>query len=83
MAAKVRLAIFVAEIQHDCLTVAVCRMQSVITASLNSCLLVAPQAKQKKGSVLDLTKFLDKAVRVKFSGGREGWLSHLCMCTHM
>ncbi|KAI0226658.1 U6 snRNA-associated Sm-like protein LSm7 [Lamellibrachia satsuma] len=27
--------------------------------------------KKKKETILDLTKYLDKAVRVKFSGGRE------------
>ena len=29
------------------------------------------QEKRKKESILDLTKFLEKSVRVKFSGGRE------------
>jgi U6 snRNA-associated Sm-like protein LSm7 len=28
--------------------------------------------KKKKESILDLQKYLDKAVRVKFQGGREG-----------
>jgi len=28
--------------------------------------------KKKKETILDLTKYLDKAIRVKFSGGREG-----------
>eukprot|EP00794_Sanderia_malayensis_P019544 gene19544-21476_t len=27
--------------------------------------------KKKKESILDLTKYMDKAIRVKFSGGRE------------
>jgi len=26
----------------------------------------------KKASILDLSKYMDKAIRVKFSGGREG-----------
>ena len=30
-----------------------------------------PQEKRKKESILDLTKFLEKSVRVKFAGGRE------------
>lgn len=29
------------------------------------------QAKPKKESILDLSKYIDKAIRVKFSGGRE------------
>ena len=29
------------------------------------------QEKRKKESILDLTKFLEKSVRVKFAGGRE------------
>ena len=29
------------------------------------------QEKRKKESILDLTKFLERSVRVKFSGGRE------------
>ena len=28
--------------------------------------------KKKKESILDLNKYLDKPIRVKFSGGREG-----------
>ena len=28
--------------------------------------------KKKKESILDLSKYLDKPIRVKFSGGREG-----------
>jgi hypothetical protein len=28
--------------------------------------------RKKKETILDLTKFIDKSVRVKFSGGREG-----------
>ena len=30
------------------------------------------QEKRKKESILDLTKYMDKSIRVKFSGGREG-----------
>ena len=30
-----------------------------------------PQEKRKKESILDMTKFLEKPVRVKFVGGRE------------
>ncbi len=32
----------------------------------------AGAAQKKKESIIDLTKYIDKAVRVKFSGGREG-----------
>ena len=41
-------------------------------------------APQKKASVLsELSKFVDKEVRVKFNGGREGKLSFVVleMCT--
>jgi len=31
----------------------------------------APTEQKKKQSILDLQKFLDKQIRVKFSGGRE------------
>lgn len=31
--------------------------------------------KKKKETILDLAKYLDKTIRVKFSGGREGWYS--------
>ena len=30
------------------------------------------QGKSKKGSILDLNKYMDQPIRVKFSGGREG-----------
>jgi len=30
-----------------------------------------PQQNKKKESIVDLTRFLDKSVRVKFQGGRE------------
>jgi hypothetical protein len=30
------------------------------------------KGKGKKGSILDLNKYMDQAIRVKFSGGREG-----------
>ena len=36
----------------------------------------APERK-KKESILDLTKFVDKGIRVKFNGGREGSLPFL------
>lgn len=29
--------------------------------------------KPKKENILDLTKYMDKAITVKFTGGREGW----------
>jgi len=34
-------------------------------------------AKKKKESIVDLARFIDKPVRVKFQGGREGkrWTS--------
>ena len=46
--------------------------------------------KKKKETILDLSKYLDKPIRVKFSGGREGkvgcgstWLSALTQCSLM
>ncbi|KAL4970531.1 putative small nuclear ribonucleoprotein (LSM7) [Aspergillus stella-maris] len=33
------------------------------------------QEKPKKENILDLNKYMDKEVRVKFNGGREGVLS--------
>lgn len=33
------------------------------------------QEKPKKENILDLTKYMDKEVRVKFNGGREGMSS--------
>ena len=36
-----------------------------------SFLLLQASKKEKKGSVLDLNKFIDKTIRVKFTGGRE------------
>jgi len=37
------------------------------------------QEKKKKESILDLSKYLDRPIRVKFHGGREGemFLSHI------
>lgn len=33
--------------------------------------------KKKKESIFDLSKYIDKPIRVKFQGGREGrWISH-------
>ncbi|XP_066934743.1 U6 snRNA-associated Sm-like protein LSm7 [Clytia hemisphaerica] len=32
---------------------------------------MAEERKTKKTSILDLSKYMDKAIRVKFSGGRE------------
>jgi hypothetical protein len=37
--------------------------------------------KKKKETILDLSKYLDKAIRVKFSGGREGEIEFV-MCCH-
>lgn len=41
--------------------------------------------KPKKENILDLTKYMDKAITVKFTGGREGWctpsFSPASMCT--
>ena len=34
------------------------------------------KGKGKKGSILDLNKYMDQAIRVKFSGGREGQTRH-------
>ena len=58
---------------------------------LQSCGLFQQQAnavdkeKKKKESILDLAKYLDKQIRVKFSGGREGSLSCWCVvsCSHV
>ena len=36
-----------------------------------TCTTMAEERKQKKTSILDLSKYMDKAIRVKFSGGRE------------
>ena len=33
--------------------------------------------KKKKESILDLNKYLDKPIRVKFSGGREGEICNI------
>lgn len=40
--------------------------------------------KPKKENILDLTKYMDKAITVKFTGGREGWctpFSLFSLCT--
>ena len=29
--------------------------------------------RKKKESIVDLSRFIDKRIRVKFQGGREGW----------
>ncbi len=44
--------------------------------------------KPKKENILDLTKYMDKEIRVKFSGGREGMFSSLrvdtiSLCHHL
>lgn len=31
------------------------------------------QEKPKKENILDLNKYMEKEVQVKFNGGREGW----------
>ncbi|KAF6734826.1 U6 snRNA-associated Sm-like protein LSm7 [Oryzias melastigma] len=37
---------------------------------------MADKEKKKKESIFDLSKYIDKPIRVKFQGGREGrWLS--------
>ena len=33
--------------------------------------------KPKKENILDLTKYMDKQITVKFNGGREGWSHRL------
>jgi len=35
---------------------------------------------RKKENILDLTKYMDKEITVKFSGGREGQLQFLLGC---
>ena len=35
-------------------------------------LLLQDKEKKKKESILDLSKYIDKTIRVKFQGGREG-----------
>ena len=58
----------------------------VINCPLNSSTLILQGAtdkdkeKKKKESILDLAKYLDKQIRVKFSGGREGKLGGLDVC---
>lgn len=38
--------------------------------------------KPKKENILDLTKYMDKAITVKFTGGREGWCTlYFLQCT--
>lgn len=37
------------------------------------------QERPKKENILNLAKYMDKEVRVKFSGGREGWLMRLLL----
>lgn len=37
--------------------------------------------RKKKESIVDLSKFLDKKVRVKFQGGREGLIIRPFLCT--
>ena len=44
-----------------------------VFARVSPCVdLYALQFGSKKESVIDLTKYMDKSVRVKFTGGREG-----------
>lgn len=38
--------------------------------------------KPKKENILDLTKYMDKAITVKFTGGREGWCTPLLLAVH-
>lgn len=40
------------------------------------------QEKPKKENILDLTKYMDKEVNVKFNGGREGMLFYLSCLFH-
>eukprot|EP00074_Homo_sapiens_P102361 XP_016882358.1 U6 snRNA-associated Sm-like protein LSm7 isoform X1 [Homo sapiens] len=43
---------------------------------------MADKEKKKKESILDLSKYIDKTIRVKFQGGREGSpvpISHHCL----
>lgn len=35
--------------------------------------------KPKKENILDLTKYMDKAITVKFTGGREGWCTQFSL----
>ena len=39
--------------------------------------------KKKKETILDLSKYLEKPIRVKFSGGREGMFYNLLSCADM
>lgn len=38
--------------------------------------LLQDKEKKKKESILDLSKYIDKTIRVKFQGGREGEAPH-------
>lgn len=37
----------------------------------------APGGERKKENILDLTKYIDKDITVKFNGGREGESGHV------
>ncbi|XP_053767261.1 U6 snRNA-associated Sm-like protein LSm7 isoform X3 [Desmodus rotundus] len=39
---------------------------------------MADKEKKKKESILDLSKYIDKTIRVKFQGGREGCKGTCC-----
>ena len=39
-----------------------------------------PTERPKKENILDLTKYMDKQVTVKFNGGREGYSPWLAKC---
>lgn len=52
----------------------VCNARAHVLVGL--CVLV--QASSKKESILELNKFMDQGVRVKFQGGREGWCCCAC-----
>lgn len=41
------------------------------------------QEKPKKENILDLNKYMDKEVQVKFSGGREGMLDWFLLIYHL
>lgn len=36
--------------------------------------------KPKREAILDLSKYANNRIRVKFTGGREGVLSYICRC---
>ena len=47
-------------------------LQSPEEKPLSKATMATERKKTKKGNIMDLNKYLDKAIKVKFTGGREG-----------